>query len=51
MALSMQAMVEAIAGRGQAVPDFAAAFKVERVQEAIRRSSAERRWVRLEEIE
>ena len=50
MALSMQAMVDAIAGRGEAVPDFAAAFEVERVQEAIRLSSAERRWVRLEEI-
>ena len=50
MALAMHAMVEAIAGRGKAMPDFAAALEVERVQEAIRLSSAERRWVRLEEI-
>jgi predicted dehydrogenase len=51
MALSMQAMIEAIGGKGQAVPSFAAALEVERVQQAIRVSSAERRWVRLEEIE
>jgi predicted dehydrogenase len=51
MALSMHAMVEAIAGQGGAAPDFAAALEIERVQEAIRASSAERRWVRLKEIE
>ncbi len=51
MALSMNAMVEAIGGKRQAALDFAAALEVERVQEAIRVSSAERRWVQLEEIE
>lgn len=51
MALSMQALVEAIDGRGRAGPEFAAALEVERVQEAIRLSNSGRRWVRLEEIE
>ncbi len=47
MALSMQAMVNAIHGQGQASPNFAHALEIERVQEAIRLSSAERRWVEL----
>lgn len=50
MALSMQAMVDAIHGRGTAAPDFARALAVERIQEAIRISSAERRWVRVADI-
>nr|WP_246350781.1 Gfo/Idh/MocA family oxidoreductase [Sphingobium boeckii] len=50
MALSMQAMVEAIHGRGQASPDFAQALEVERIQEAIRISSLERRWIRIADI-
>ena len=51
MALSMNAMVDAIGGEGQAAPDFATALEIERLQEAIRVSSAGRRWVCLEEIE
>ena len=51
MALSMNAMVAAIGGKVRAVPDFAAALEIERIQEAIRISNAERRWVRLEEIQ
>ena len=50
MALSMQAMLGAIAGRGTASPNFAQALEVERLQEAIRLSSAERRWIALTEI-
>jgi predicted dehydrogenase len=50
MAFSMQRMIEAIHGDGQASPDFEQAWEVERVLEAARRSSEERRWVRLEEI-
>ena len=50
MALSMQAMVRAIHGEGKAAPDFARALEVERIQEAIRRSSQERRWVQIAEI-
>lgn len=50
MALSMNRMVQAIRGEGAAAPDFEQAWQVERVQEAIRRSNAERRWVRLDEI-
>jgi predicted dehydrogenase len=51
MALSMQAMVNAIRGEGRAHPDFDQAWRVEKLQEAVRRSAAERRWVKLEEIE
>jgi len=50
MALSMNAMVDAIGGKSRAVPDFAAALEIERIQEAIRISNVERRWVRLKEI-
>jgi predicted dehydrogenase len=50
MALSMQSLVEEIEGRGTARPSFAQAWAVERIQEAVRRSSAERRWVGIEEI-
>ncbi len=51
MALSMHNMVEAIHGRGQASPDFSRALEVERIQEAIRLSSAERRWAQVSDIE
>jgi predicted dehydrogenase len=50
MALSMNAMVRAIEVKGTARPDFAQAWQVERLQEAVRRSQAERRWVRIAEI-
>lgn len=50
MALSMRNMVEAIKGRAQAAPGFAQALEVERVQEAIRLSSNERRWVHVADI-
>lgn len=50
MALSMQAMVETIRGGAGAGPTFADALEIERVQEAIRRSSAERRWVRMADM-
>jgi predicted dehydrogenase len=50
MALSMRAMVGAIRGEDTAHPDFNQAWQVERLQEAVRRSAAERRWVRLAEI-
>lgn len=50
MALSMQRMVAAIQGGDPARPDFARALEVERIQEAIRLSQAERRWVAPAEI-
>jgi predicted dehydrogenase len=50
MALSMNAMIRAVAGAGTARPDFAQAWHVERLLEAIRVSALERRWVRMEEI-
>jgi predicted dehydrogenase len=50
MALSMHAMVEAIHGRGAASPTFADALEIERILEAVRVSSAERRWVRVGDV-
>jgi predicted dehydrogenase len=50
MALSVRRMLAAIAGEGAASPDFEQAWAVERALEAARRSSSERRWVRLREI-
>jgi predicted dehydrogenase len=50
MALSMSRMTRAIRGDGPASPDFDQAWLVERILEAARRSSAERRWVKVEEI-
>jgi predicted dehydrogenase len=51
MALAMHSMTQAIRGKGAARPGFEQAWYVERVQEAIRRSSEERRWVRIAEID
>ncbi len=50
MAFSMHAMVETIAGRNTAAPDFAQALEVERIQEAIRISNLERRWVSISDV-
>lgn len=51
MALSMRAMVEQIEGRGTAAsPTFADALEIERLQEAIRLSTAERRWIRVADV-
>lgn len=50
MALTMQSLVRAIGGEGEAIPSFALALEVERILEAARRSSAQRRWVRPAEI-
>ena len=50
MALSMHNMIQAIRGKGAARPDFEQAWYVERLQEAVRRSASERRWVTLAEI-
>ena len=50
MSLSMNAMARAIEGQRGARPDFAQGWQVERMQEAIRLSQAERRWVRIDDI-
>lgn len=52
MALAMRSMVDAVAGKpgAEAAPGFAQGYEVERVQEAIRRSSTGRRWVALDEV-
>lgn len=51
MALSMRQMVDAIGGSAKAGPDFARALEVERVQEAMRVSAAQRRWVDVKSID
>jgi predicted dehydrogenase len=51
MALSMQQMVRAIQGGPRPSPDFARALEIERIQEAIRRSSTERRWITVADID
>lgn len=51
MALAMQSMVDEIEGRGPARPSFEQAWQVERILEAIRRSTAARRWARIDEID
>jgi predicted dehydrogenase len=50
MALAMSRMVQSIHGTGPAKPDFEQAWAVECALEAARRSAAERRWVRVEEV-
>ncbi|MGQ2941427.1 MAG: Gfo/Idh/MocA family protein [Blastomonas fulva] len=50
MALSMNAMVRAINGEGRSSPDFAQAFEIERVLEAVRLSSQRRHWVSVDGI-
>lgn len=50
MAISIQHMIKAIDGNDAAAPGFDQAWSVERVLEAARRSSDERRWVRIAEI-
>lgn len=51
MAIAMQGLVDAIAGQREPAPDFVRAHEVERVLEAIRRSSASRQWVRPADVE
>ena len=41
----------AVAGKGKAWPDFREAWEIQRVIEAVIRSDAGRRWVRIDEIE
>ena len=50
MALTMQSLVDAIGGKDNPVPDFTLALEVERVLEAARISSEERRWVPLSSV-
>lgn len=50
MAISMRNMRDAITGGGKAAPDFAQAWSVERILEAARLSSQQRRWMSLDEI-
>jgi predicted dehydrogenase len=40
-----------VAGRAKAWPDFKEAWEIQRVIEAVTKSDAERRWVRIDEVE
>src|SRR5207244_13488960 len=40
-----------VAGKGKAWPDFREAWEIQRVVDAVIRSDAERRWVRVEEAD
>ncbi len=40
-----------VAGRAKAWPDFREAWEIQRVIEAVTKSDAERRWVRIDEVE
>jgi predicted dehydrogenase len=42
-------MLMGVAGKAESYPDFREAYRIERVLEAVLRSAAERRWVRVEE--
>lgn len=48
--IEVKTLIEAIAGKAPAYPDFRAACELERVAKAIHRSSAERRWVDVAEV-
>jgi predicted dehydrogenase len=40
-----------VAGRAKAWPDFREAWEIQRVIEAVAKSDAEHRWVRIDEVE
>lgn len=48
--IEVKLLLDAIAGKAPPEPDFAAATRIAQVVEAILRSAAERRWVRLDEL-
>jgi predicted dehydrogenase len=49
-AIEVKTLIKAVAGTGKPYPDFREAYEVERVVEAVQRSSAERRRVRIDEV-
>lgn len=48
--IEVRALLEAVAGLREPYPDFREACEIERIVEAVRRSSAEGRWVRIEAV-
>lgn len=49
--IEVRDLLLAVAGKSQAWPDFREAWEIQRVIEAVTRSDAERRWVRIDEVE
>jgi predicted dehydrogenase len=49
--IEVRDLLLAMAGKGKAWPDFREAWEIQRVIEAVIRSDAGRRWVRIDEIE
>lgn len=49
--IEIRDLLLAVAGKAKAWPDFREAWEVQRVIEAVTRSDAERRWVRIDEVE
>src|SRR5215468_4175209 len=49
--IEVRDLLLAVAGKGKAWPDFREAWEIQRVIDAVARSHARRRWVRIEEIE
>ncbi len=49
--IEVRDLLLAVAGKGKAWPDFREAWEIQRVVDAVIRSDAGRRWVRIDEIE
>ncbi len=49
--IEVRDLLMGVAGRAKAWPDFREAWEIQRVIEAVTRSDAERRWVRVDEVE
>jgi predicted dehydrogenase len=49
--IEVRDLLLAVAGKGKAWPDFREAWEIQRVIDAVVRSDAEHRWVRIEEVD
>ena len=49
--IEVRDLLLAVAGKGKAWPDFREAWEIQRVIDAVIRSDAGRRWVRIDEVE
>jgi predicted dehydrogenase len=49
--IEVRDLLLAVAAKGKAWPDFREAWEIQRVIDAVIRSDAARRWVRIDEVE
>ena len=49
--IEVRDLLLAVAGKGKSWPDFREAWEIQRVIDAVARSHARRRWVRVEEVD